>query len=85
MVCYNKYGSKMFGVPMRTLADHAFSILLIPLAAIAVLAVLSPVQFLARLGGPRNYRAPALETFIRVAGLLLFIGAAITWLRWWKI
>jgi hypothetical protein len=75
----------MFGVPMRTLADHAFSILLIPLAAIAVLAVLSPVQFLARLGGPRNYRAPALETFIRVAGLLLLIGAAITWLRWWKI
>jgi hypothetical protein len=74
----------MFGVQMRIRGDDALAILLVPLVAVAVLAALSPAQFLSKLGGPRNRKVPALEIYVRGAGLLLLIGTAITWFQWWK-
>lgn len=61
-----------------------FAIILIPLAAIAVIAVVSPETIVRHLGGPKTQRAPIRELFLRVAGILLLVGALWTWQEWWR-
>ena len=62
-----------------------FAIILIPLAAIAVIAVLSPETLVRHLGGPKAQRAPIRELLLRVAGILLLVGALLTWHEWWRL
>jgi hypothetical protein len=62
-----------------------FALFLIPLAAIAMIGVLSSKTALRHLGGPKSQRAPKRELFLRVAGILLLISALWTWYEWWKL
>lgn len=62
-----------------------FAIILIPLAAIAVIAVFSPETLVRHMGGPKDQRAPMRELFLRVAGILLLVGALWTWHEWWRL
>jgi hypothetical protein len=61
-----------------------FAIILIPLAAIAATAVFSPETLVRHLGGPKSQRARTRELFLRVAGILLLVGALWTWHEWWR-
>jgi hypothetical protein len=61
-----------------------FAIILIPLAALALAAVFSPETLVRHLGGPKGQRAPIRELFLRVAGILLLVGALWTWCEWWR-
>lgn len=69
---------------MNTPSNHASDILLIPISVLALVAVVSPVTIVRHMGGPRNRRAPAIELFLRVAGILVLLAAVIEWYRWWK-
>jgi type II secretory pathway pseudopilin PulG len=55
------------------------------MAAIAIVAIVSPAVLVRNLGGVRKHRALALEVFLRVAGSMLLIGAVTTWYRVWKM
>jgi hypothetical protein len=73
-------------MPVNLSQVTAFAIMLIPLAAIAVIAVLSPETLVSHLGGPKGgQRAPIRELFLRVAGILLLVGALWTWHEWWRL
>lgn len=64
--------------------DHVLGLLLVLLAPVAVLAASAPAVLRRWLGGRRRQNAPIPEAFLRVAGILLLIGAVITWYRLWK-
>lgn len=64
--------------------DRVLALVLVPLAAIAVLAVVHPVVLLRSLGGPARRGAPKQEAFLRAAGAMLLIGALVVWYRVWK-
>jgi hypothetical protein len=71
---------------MNELSHRAFAVITIPLAAIAVIGLTWPARLGRYLGGPRNYRAPKLELFVRFACSLVLIGAAIELAEWlWTI
>ena len=62
-----------------------FALVLIPLAAIAVVAIAAPGTLVRHLGGSKSQRAPIRGLFLRVAGMLLLIGAVWTWHEWWRL
>jgi hypothetical protein len=67
---------------MNTLRDNAIFVMLIPLSAIAVLAVISPRTLIRYMGGPTNQRRAMPETFLRVAETLVLVGAAWKFHEW---
>jgi hypothetical protein len=62
-------------------ASKLFPIILLPLAAVAIIAIVSPGALVSRLGGPRTLKSPARELFLRIAGALFLVGAAIACFR----
>ena len=66
---------------METFSNWTIAGLLLPLALVAFVGVISPATLAHRMGGPRDRKARMLETFLRIAGTLLLIGALITWHR----
>lgn len=58
-----------------------FDLLLIPLAAIAIVAVISPRIIVRHLGRPKFKNLIGIEIFLRIAGILMLIGAVINWCR----
>lgn len=73
------------GMPMITAADRdrIFAFLLIPLVVYALFALVSPTVLVRGFGRPRQHRAPIREAILRVASVLILIGAAIMWWRVW--
>lgn len=65
--------------------DRAFGLLLVVLAPVAILAMRAPAVLTRHLGGPRSHGAQLPEAFLRIAGVLLLIGAAVTWYRLLKL
>jgi hypothetical protein len=64
--------------------DRAFAFVLIPLAVIAILGLVAPKVLMRNFGGSTTHKAPMLlQVFLRVAAVLLLIGAIITWYRIW--
>ena len=57
--------------------NRAALLLLIPMTAIAIVAIVSPAALVRNLGGPRKRRAPKIEIFLRVAGALILISDVI--------
>jgi hypothetical protein len=62
--------------------DRIFAVMLIPLVVYALFALVSPTIAVRGFGRPRR-RAPIREAILRVAGVLVLIGAAIMWWRVW--
>jgi hypothetical protein len=65
---------------MRIRTDLTVGLLFLVLSPIAVVAIKSPAFLTRYLGGSRTL-APGAEYFLRIAGLLLLIGAVVTWFR----
>lgn len=72
-------------MPMNRSQITAFAIVLIPLAAVATIAVFTPERLMRHLGGSKSQRVLMRELFLRVAGILLLVGALWTWLEWWRL
>ena len=85
--CYNQHqGSVCPGLcmPVNPPQVTVLGIIMIPLTVVATIGVLSPETLLRHLGGPKGHRAPIRELFLRIAGILLLIGALWTWHEWWS-
>jgi len=87
MVSNNQYvrrGNNRIGVQMSAHQDCTFSVLVVLLVPLAVLAIKAPAVLLCWFGGPRAKKAHILETSLRVAGAVFLVGATITLYRLWK-
>lgn len=60
-----------------------FGVILVPLTIVAVVAVITPKKLLRHMGGPKSQRVPIKELFLRLAGILILVGALLALHDWW--
>jgi hypothetical protein len=67
---------------MQITTFHVFAMMTLPLAVIAVVVLVSPRLFGRLMTGRPVQKARWKFTFVRVAAVLVLIGAVWTWLEW---